>query len=283
MKNATPELQAFLQTARTCVKPDLFTLTLKGGTVLRYTDAGVPVTFGLTTWFMGPGIKRGSISNKRGIEVGNLEMTFYPRSVDLIGGVPFIPFVRAGGLDGATVLVETGFGPIWSQIVGKLIKFSGRVTSITNISGTEVTVQVSSWLELLNQNMPRNLVQPPCLHTLFDAGCGLDKTDWAVNGSVVTSGGFSAFVTDLGEADGYFDQGTMVFTSGANAGQIRTIRSQVGAGVSVVLPLPAEPQPGDDFTAYPGCDRTKETCAAKFDNLLRYRGFKYVPTPETSV
>ena len=38
---------------------------------------------------------------------------------------------------------------------------------------------------------------------------------------------------------------------------------------------------GDAFTVYPGCDKTRNTCLNKFNNLLRFRGFPY--TPENSI
>ena len=91
------------------------------------------------------------------------------------------------------------------------------------------------------------------------------------------------FTTDVSNPTGYFDQGTIQFTSGPNAGQIRTIRSQVGGVITVVLGLLEPPNDGDTFIAYPGCDRTRATCSAKFSNLLRHRGFKDVPIPETIV
>ena len=34
---------------------------------------------------------------------------------------------------------------------------------------------------------------------------------------------------------------------------------------------------GDAFEAYPGCDHTLATCAAKFGNQLNYGGFPYIP------
>jgi len=257
--------------------------------VLRWTDADVPITLDApiveapTTWFRGPKIGRSGISSKRGVEVSTLSVTFYPETTDLVGEVPLIPFIRSGGLDGAVLNLQRAFGFTHDDIVGTLVMFAGRVTNVTDISPTEVTIEVSSWLELLNVNMPRNLVQPPCLNTLYDAACGLTRSDWAVDGEVETGSTETVIQTDLSEATGMFDRGTIKFTSGANAGQIRTVRAQVGGDVTIVLPLPVAPAAGDTFTAYPGCDRTLATCTAKFDNRIHFRGQPFVPTPETAV
>jgi len=48
-------------------------------------------------------------------------------------------------------------------------------------------------------------------------------------------------------------------------------------------PLPFAPNAGDAFTAYPGCDKTQNTCTAKFNNLANFEGFPYVPAPETAI
>ena len=34
---------------------------------------------------------------------------------------------------------------------------------------------------------------------------------------------------------------------------------------------------GTAISLYPGCDHTRETCKAKFDNLLNYGGFDWIP------
>ena len=41
------------------------------------------------------------------------------------------------------------------------------------VTGTEVQLTINSDLELLNVQMPRNIYQDQCLHTVYDAGCGL--------------------------------------------------------------------------------------------------------------
>ena len=40
---------------------------------------------------------------------------------------------------------------------------------------------------------------------------------------------------------------------------------------------------GDSFRFLPGCDHTTASCQLPFKNLSRYRGFPYIPPPETAV
>jgi hypothetical protein len=35
---------------------------------------------------------------------------------------------------------------------------------------------------------------------------------------------------------------------------------------------------GDNVTLTAGCDRTRATCVAKFNNLANFMGFPYIPT-----
>ena len=286
MKPATPELIEFLHTSRHFVMADLYEIELRNGDMVLWSGADVPLTVGATTYPLGPPIDRGTTSIRRGVEVDTFEMTVYANGNSYaINGVPLIPFIRRAGFDGARFTLKRVFGRTWTDLVGDVTMFAGRFTDITDASRTQATIEVASWVELLNVQVPPNLVQPGCLHTLFDAGCTLVKSAFKFTGSVVDDDTNLSFDTDLTQPAGYFDQGTIEFTSGANDGVIRTVRNQYSSGiVNVILGLPAPPQPGDTFDIYPGCDRTKATCeSAKFNNKLHFRGFPYIPTVETSL
>ncbi|MEI8325522.1 MAG: phage BR0599 family protein [Betaproteobacteria bacterium] len=71
--------------------------------------------------------------------------------------------------------------------------------------------------------------------------------------------------------------------TGANAGIGRTIKAQAGGVLTSVQPWPSAVTIGDTFTVYPGCDKTQATCSSKFSNLARFRGYPYVPAPETII
>jgi hypothetical protein len=60
--------------------------------------------------------------------------------------------------------------------------------------------------------------------------------------------------------------------------------NQSGQGViSLWQALPYAPAPGDQFTAYPGCDKSVFTCQNKFNNLLNFGGFPFIPNEETAL
>lgn len=283
MKTASPALLALLASGR-FVRADLWTITLNGGTVLRWTSHDLPISYGGFTWVTGPNIERSSISEKRGVEVAQLDVTITALDDNEINGSPIIGFIARHGLDGANVKLERAYAADWaSPIVGTLIRFAGKVTSIKSIQGAEAQLTVSSWLVLLNANAPRNMYQAGCLRTLYDAGCGVNPNGFKATGTVA-AGGTGAFTSGVSAAAGYFAQGRVVFTSGANAGVSRTVRTFDGAGgFTLVRPLPAPCAPGDAFTAYAGCDLAKGTCLAKFNNLTRFKGTPFVPVPTTAL
>ena len=57
----------------------------------------------------------------------------------------------------------------------------------------------------------------------------------------------------------------------------------INAGLTIVLsfPLVNAPAAGDTFTIYQGCDHTWTTCNAPFGNLANFRGYPFIPPPQT--
>lgn len=283
MKSASPALIALLNSQQFYMT-DLLTLTLIGGGVIRLASTDIDIVSGGHTFgSSGPFFERGRTRTVIGVEVDTLDLTFYANSSHTISGQPFIQAVCEGVLDGAYVLLERTFMASWGDTsAGTVVLFSGRVSDLPSVGRTEVKVNVKSDLELLNVKMPRNLWQPPCPHTLFDAGCGLSKAAWGVAGTALAGSTVPAVVVSLPQYPGWFDLGSISFTSGANAGVTRTVRSYVPGTLQLINPLPNAPAPGDAFTVYPGCDHQQATCSGKFNNLANFRGCPYIPIPESA-
>ena len=283
MKTASTALVTLLNGSTQFLMADLFTLTLPSGTVLRYTNADVNITTGGNTYSArGPLIKRGKVRTVLGLEVDTLDLTVMADSTHTLDGVPFVAAALTGALDGATVLLQRAFLTAWDAApTGAVVLFSGRVSDVSG-SRTEVRIIIKSDLELLNIKLPRNLYQASCLHTVYDANCAANKAALTVSGSVTGNNGTGQWMqSGLSNASSWFDQGVITFTSGANAGLKRTVKAFASGQFWFALPLPNVPAVGDAFTVFPGCDKTKTTCAAKFNNIARFRGFPFVPVPET--
>lgn len=285
MKTATAQLITLLNGSTQFLMADLYTFTLQGGQVLRFTSADIDIVAGGYTFSAaGPRFKRGRTRLALGIEVDTLDVTVYAGTGDTVNGLPFIAYAMRGGLDGATLMLERAFMASWGDTsAGTLLLFAGRVSDVAG-SRTECRLKVKSDIELLNISMPRNLYQPSCILTVYDNNCAANRAAMTASGAVTSVAGISRFGTGLTQAAGWFDQGVITFTSGANAGIQRTVKAfAADRSVSIALPFPAPVSVGDTFSIVPGCDKTQATCQAKFNNLPRFRGAPYIPVPETAL
>lgn len=80
-------------------------------------------------------------------------------------------------------------------------------------------------------------------------------------------------------AAGYLDGGTLTWIDGANAGASIEIKTYSGDGsvVYLWLGMASAAVAGDRFWYYPGCDKRRETCRDKFNNILNFRGEPDMP------
>ena len=291
MKPASPALTAYLNAARTnpdapMICADAFQFTLRSGIVLGYTNSDVTFTYSGTT-YLGNSILIDGLKYKAavGLEVDQQQITVAALSTNTIAaGAPFLQALRDGAFDGTEVVRYRVFfsDHVGGTQVGGVLLFKGRLGVIDEIGRTSAKLTVNSDLVLLDIDMPRNVYQPTCLHTLYDAGCTLTKAAFGTNGAV--GAGSTATLINWSGASLNFQQGSITFTSGVNAGVTATVMSAV-AGVSMTLgyPLQSVPAAGDAFTVYFGCDHTLATCTGKFGNQANHRSFPFVPPPQMAV
>lgn len=286
MKTISPALQAILAAGQFHMA-DCYSFILANGTTIRYTSAEAPITDQATGHVFaasGPFFERSKVKFQTGVQVDELVITIKPRSTDLLypGGPAWLPSLRTGVLDGAEVQLDrafmTSFGDTSS---GLLTLFYGRVVEV-DAGRTLATVKVNTHLELLNMQWPWRLFQPGCARTLFDSGCTLNKASLGDSCTIVGPNSLQVIKTNYTRPNRWAAAGTLTFTSGALAGQSYTIKDQAGATIALLVPLPSLPAVGDSLTIYPGCDKTKSTCAAKFSNLIHFQGQPFVPVPETA-
>jgi uncharacterized phage protein (TIGR02218 family) len=220
-----------------------------------------------------------------GLEVDQQQITVAARSTDTIsGGAPFLQSLRDGAFDGCEIERDRVFfsDKIGGTAIGAVTLFKGRLGTVDQIGRTSAKLTVNSDLVLLDIDMPRNLYQPTCLHTLYDSGCTLVKNAFGTNGTVGT--GSTASIINWSSANIIYQQGSITFTSGVNAGVTANVNSAIAAtSLTLGYPLQSLPSAGDTFTVYQGCDHTAATCLAKFNNLANFRGFPYVPPPQMAI
>ena len=262
---------------------DLYTFTLVGGSVLRYSAAPTALTVNDQIFVLGPKFERSKTKIVIGVQVDELEVKVYPESTDLIGDLPFLQAAWQGQLDGALLQLERAFMPAYGDTSpGTVVLFAGRVSDV-DCSRTGIDMKCRSHLELLNIQMPRRLWQSSCTHVFGGSMCQFNRTSLAVTFSA-GPGSTQTVITNAPSSTTPFAQGTITGVAGANAGLSRTVAGFVsGSNVTVraafLYPIAA----GDQFELLPGCDRTIATCTNVFNNATHFGGFPYIPTPETAV
>jgi uncharacterized phage protein (TIGR02218 family) len=283
LKSASSALLSYINSVRGQIDSPLyfaecFTFTLAAGTIYAWTNVDYAVIYNGTTFSCtGPLVQGLKYKQSVGLEVDKQQITIAARPTDLISGAPALQAIRSGAFDGATVERDRVFLTAPSgTVIGGVMLFTGRVSTIDNAGRTSAQITVASDLIILDYDMPRNLYQATCLHTLYDSGCGLNRSTYAANGTV--GSGSTATLINTSVALAAHQAGSILFTSGANANLRATVKSvAVGSSLTLMYPLPNTPVPGDAFTVYQGCNHTTGACQSQFNNLANFRGFPDTP------
>ncbi len=286
MKQTTAAVISLVNAARAAQDSPIafaecFTFITTTGTTYTWTNIDYDVVYkGSTFSSSGPLVSGLKYKGTVGLEVDKQQITIAARPSDIINGAPFLIALRDGAFDGAPVYRDRVFltAPQGS-VVGGVRLFQGRVSTVDNVGRTQATLTVASDLVILDYDMPKNLFSPTCLHVLYDAGCGVIRGTYSADG-VVGAGSTSNSIAWSGARAGDA-QGSLVFTSGANANIRATVKAAAaGSGYTLMYPLPFAPATGDTFNVAFGCDHTQATCQGKFNNLANFRAFPYVPPPQ---
>jgi uncharacterized phage protein (TIGR02218 family) len=262
---------------------EIYTITLASGAIIRLTSADGDIVHLGNTYSVGTvRIQRGDITTAVGVEVSDVEVTLLCNADSQINGVAAQLFAKNGGFDGALIKIELLVMPTYGDVsAGAIHLFEGIVTDCKP-DLAKVALTVSAHTILLNAMAPKKVYQPTCVHTLFDSQCTLTKASFTVSSSVSAGSSTTQLLCGLAQAATYFAMGTLSFTSGANAGASRVVRTYAPGTVNLAYPLDNAPATGDTFTITPGCDKLRTTCAAKFSNEANFLAWEYMPVPETS-
>src|SRR5215469_15924140 len=175
MKAASPALIALLSSGDQFIMADLYTITLVGGTVLRYSAAPTALLVNGRTFVRGPKFERSKTKIVIGTQVDELDVKIYPEPTDHLGGMPFLQAAWQGQLDGALLQLERAFMPTYGDTSpGTVVLFAGRISDI-DCSRAGIELKCRSHLELLNIQMPRRLWQASCTHVFGGPMCQFDR------------------------------------------------------------------------------------------------------------
>jgi uncharacterized phage protein (TIGR02218 family) len=282
-------LQSFLLSRQPYYRADLYTITLVDGVTNSYwTDCVQSLTVGGNVYTaLGARLERTRLSVKNTVEVPELVIKVGATDADTIGGVGFKQQMHNGYFDGATVSLSRVFMPTMGDTsLGSVLLFAGRMSQVkVTALGGEFTVKGAN--VLMNQYVPRNVYQVPCIHAFCDAGCTLAAATYTTSQTVGT--GPTRYKLPWGTVPAkpnIYTSGVITMTSGAANGQQRTVKFADSSGLTLQYPLYNTPSAGDTFSAFQGCDKSYnsgsgQSCTDR-SNTQHFRGFPFVPPGETA-
>ncbi|WP_338618313.1 DUF2163 domain-containing protein [Pigmentiphaga sp. CHJ604] len=231
-----------------------------GETVWRYTSGQEPVSYAGESYAPAP-LRRSAIEQTR--ELGRAALTL-EATEELAVARPFV----VSPPDGVLSLT------VFRRHVGSeefIAWWKGRVVAVVFGPGT-VRLRCEPIFTSLKRSGLRAHYQITCRHPLYGAGCKVNAADHRVSGVIETVAGTTVSALEfLAQPEGWFVGGRLA----AGGAQRLIIESSTGS-VTLSAPIPGLAA-GLAFEAYPGCDHTLATCAAKFANPLNYGGFPFIP------
>jgi Concanavalin A-like lectin/glucanases superfamily/Phage conserved hypothetical protein BR0599/Uncharacterized conserved protein (DUF2163) len=189
--------------------------------------------------------------------------------------------------DGPTVFAlypaSSGYGTVLPGCA--LIMFQGRVAEI-DADRSLATFTINDYRELFSQQLPRNIFAASCANSFGDASCTVNLASFSESGAVQLGTTQTSILTTLSRASDFYDNGKITFTSGVLSGLGYGVNTWTQGSPGTIIPieaLPKNPGVGDSFTIAPGCDKTFFGGCTKYSNTPNFRGFPYVPAPETAI
>ncbi|MEM6307066.1 MAG: DUF2163 domain-containing protein [Pseudomonadota bacterium] len=250
-------------------------ITRIDGQVLGFTDCDLPLTFDGITFAAQAGMTARAVTQTAGLAVDNTE-GMGVLTDDRISDAD----ITAGLYDGAVVqawLVN------WRIPTDRALIFKGTMGEIRR-TGTAFEAELRGLTEGLNQPQGR-VYQKPCAAVLGDMACGVDVSAPGLGADIAVDRivGRDTFIfRDLdGFAENWFVRGQLHVMTGAGASLIGWIKSDETLGDDRILtlwePLRADIQSGDHLRLLPGCDKSSTMCRAKFNNIVNFQGFPFIP------
>lgn len=207
----------------------------------------------------------------------------YSDEATFSGGITWPEALLKGDLDGARIFRDRFFwnGSNW---IGAIRMVSGKVGELSNVGQRSAQLQVDSEMTLLNSvGVPRSLWSTNCANVLGDVSCGVDLPSLGVSGST----GLGSTRTHIywAASSAEYSLGKIHITGPDGNVRVRTVSIGDVEGLFLSNPLDFTPATSTAFTAYPGCNRTKERCPDfhPSDWQDHFKGFPYIPVAETAV
>lgn len=180
--------------------------------------------------------------------------------------------LRAGVYDFAELRV---FKLNWRNTAQGSMRLGRTRFGPVSIQDGMFVVTLMNMVSQLNQRAVTQAYAPDCRTDLGSSRCRKDLTDFTDTGEVTSVASRKAFTGTLStaRATDFHSEGRIRFDTGANAGRpwLDVLLYASPDSFTLFLDSPYPIAIADQYTIVAGCDRTKPTCIAKFDNLVNFQ------------
>ena len=242
---------------------ELYHIWRDGGEHWRYTDGDVSVIFDGDTYTPAT-LTRSSTKYDSQLEVTKLTVdAAYVES-------PVLEFIAINPVEILWISVSKLFrdqDPLEANVI-----FIGQIKDIS-FKGVTASITCVGFEHFLKHIVPKWRYQLTCNHVVFDSKCTLTEASYKTTATVILTSANTILTSDTfaSEEDGYFTGGKAVFGDEA-----RTIVDHVGSAITIMYKM-KELEDNDSVDVYPGCDGNVETCRDKFNNIINFLGFPFIP------
>ena len=236
-----------------------------------YTSSDIDIDFGGNTYLAEP-IQRSKIVSTQEIGKTTLKINMSIRNV----------FANQFIEQSPTDIIRVEITRFHTNELDPATTFRGRLVNV-EFAENEIVLTCQPSLSSLRRPGLRKLYQTACPHVLYGAPCSLSRNTFAVetiltavNGLVLSSGDFNISIDPTYDAT-WFSGGFIELNQGGLINRrFITDHDNASGAITINLPLSGAVV-GASVTAFPGCDHSPATCHEKFNNILNYGGFPYIP------
>ncbi len=251
-------------TLATCWK-----MTLRDTTVKAFTDHNTDLVVDSIIYKASSGFTPGVVELSDSLSVDNISVQGVIDSTAILE-----EDIIAGKYDFAEVEI---FKVNYSDLTQGKVNLSRGWIGEVQFGKKYFTAELVGLTRRLSKNIG-DIYSASCRAKLGDSRCKVNMASYTVTGTATTVTTKSKFTdTSRSEADGYFNFGKIKFTSGANNNIEMEVKEYRNKEFSLALPMPYDIGVGDSYSLEAGCDKTFETCMAKFNNAVNFRGEPHVP------
>lgn len=274
MKNISDALQEHLDSGATTMCY-CWRITRNDGEVQGFTEHDKDLTFDGTTFEASSGFTATQVEQTLGLAVDNLDVDG-ALSSDTINEDD----LAAGMYDGAGVEL---FWVNWADVSERVLVSKGSIGEVKRMQ-TAFTAELRSQSDKMGQRTGRTY-QRYCDADLGDSRCKINLESSTYKGTGTVTAVIDArniVVSGLGSyAADWFTLGKITFTSGVNDDITYEVKTHSVSGSNVNIELWHRPafnmEVTDTFVIRAGCKKDKATCVSKFNNVINFQGFPFIP------